>query len=350
MDGYGYLAPPPSQDVVHPTLDDAAVDTRPRQHAEGDPTLMSAELQAAKRRGLAAQLETQRDVLAEREDLREQLLQHVQLVERELTETQREARIERGHIEAASHRSELERQLLEARWREQEARADRATARREAQEVAERFASNQREQHALVLQAIGLEAKAASAHERAEQLRLGVAAQRSRNASLVKDLGELAQPMGANVYLRGKLQELQELQGDLIAQLARHKRNDSDLKRASSRQLMEHAGLAPPPPQPPPQQHQHQHQHQQQMYGGLTAALQSPPLQSPPALPTSLRTASASAGTSYKSAVGGSYGYGYGYGYGGDSHMTAAAAAAGPAVPVRPDPAAFRGGRSFSTG
>ena len=73
MDGYGYLAPPPSQDVVHPTLDDAAVDTRQHQHAEGDPTLMSAELQAAKRRGLAAQLETQRDVLAEREDPREQL-------------------------------------------------------------------------------------------------------------------------------------------------------------------------------------------------------------------------------------------------------------------------------------
>eukprot|EP01046_Picozoa_sp_COSAG06_P034856 COSAG06_NODE_3692_length_5000_cov_23.651296_2_plen_338_part_00 len=333
MDGYGYLAPPPSQDVVHPTLDDAAVDTRQHQHAEGDPTLMSAELQAAKRRGLAAQLETQRDVLAEREDLREQLLQQVQLVERELTETQREARIERGHIEAASHRSELERQLLEARWREQEARADRAMARREAQQVAERFAAKQREQHTLVLQAIGLEAKAASAHERAEQLRLGIVAQRSRNASLVKDLGELAQPMGANVYLRGKLQELQELQGDLIAQLARHKRVDSDLKRASSRQLMEHAGLAPPPPQSP---------QQQQMHGGLTAIPQSPPLQSPPALPASLRTASASAGTSYKTTVGGSYGYGHGYG--GDSRT----AAAGPAVPVRPDPAAFRGGRSYS--
>ena len=178
-----------------------------------------------------------------REQLREQLLQHVKLAERELSETQRAARIEAGYLRAASQRSELERQLLELRWELQEARADREMAQGEAQAVAKRLKANQRAQETLLLQAIGFESRAASAHERAEQLRLGVAAQRSRNTALVQDLSVLAQPMGANTYLRRKLQELQELQGDLIAQLGHHRRDHHQLKRASSRQLMEHAGL-----------------------------------------------------------------------------------------------------------
>jgi hypothetical protein len=175
-----------------------------------------------------------------REQLREQLLQHVKLAERELSETQRAARIEAGYQRAASQRSELERQLLELRWQLQEARADREMAQGEAQAVAKRLKANQRAQETLLLQAIGFESRAASAHERAEQLRLGVAAQRSRNTALVQDLSVLAQPMGANTYLRRKLQELQ---GDLISQLAHHRRDHHQLKRASSRQLMEHAGL-----------------------------------------------------------------------------------------------------------
>lgn len=178
-----------------------------------------------------------------REQLRQQLLQHVKLAERELSETQRAARIEAGYLRAASQRSELERQLLELRWQLQEARADRAMAQGEAQAVAERLKANHRAQETMLLQAIGFESRAAAAHERAEQLRLGVVAQRSRNAALVQDLSVLAQPMGENTYLRRKLQELQELQSDLIAQLARHRRDHHQLKRASSRQLMEHAGI-----------------------------------------------------------------------------------------------------------
>jgi hypothetical protein len=204
---------------------------------------MSAELRAAKQRVLATELSTQRETLAGREQLRTQLLQHVKLAERELSETQREARIEAGYLRVASQRSDLEKQLLEVRWQMQEAQADRAIARGEAQAVAKRIEANQRAQEAFLLQAIGLETQAASAHERAEQLRLGVAAQRNRNAALVQDLSVLAQPMGANTYLRRKLQELQELQGDLIGQLARHRRDHHQIKRASSRQLMEYAGL-----------------------------------------------------------------------------------------------------------
>lgn len=116
-------------------------------------------------------------------------------------------------------------------------------AQQEARDVGRRMEATQRAQEELFLRAIRLESSASSAHERAEQLRLGVAAQRSRNIALVEDLRMLAQPMGANTYLRRQLQELQDLQGDLIAQLARHRRANSEIKRASSRQLMEHAGI-----------------------------------------------------------------------------------------------------------
>ncbi len=237
---YGYRAPPPSPTVVHPTLQ-LPGDANGSSNLPGEE--MSAELRAAKQRVLATELATQRETLAGREQLRAQLLQHVKLAERELSETQREARIEAGYLRVAGQRSDLEKQLLEVRWQMQEAQADQAIARGEVQAVAKRIEATQRAQEMFLLQAIGLETQAAAAHERAEQLRMGIGAQRSRNATLVQDLSVLAQPMGANTYLRRKLQELQELQDDLIGQLARHRRDHLQIKRASSRQLMEYAGL-----------------------------------------------------------------------------------------------------------
>ena len=123
---------------------------------------MNAELAAAKRRALAAELDAQQNKLAETEELRSQLLAHVQHFERELMEKQRQARVEAGHMRAASHRSELKTQLLELRWEAQGASADRALARRSAADVASRFGANQRQQEGLLLRAIELEGRAAA--------------------------------------------------------------------------------------------------------------------------------------------------------------------------------------------
>lgn len=244
--GYGYRAPPP------PDVSSAAFEHAPRlayqpTSVSGAEAAMNAELGAAKRRALAAELDTQQSKLAETEELRSQLLAHVKHYERELMEKQRQARIEAGHLRAASHRSELETQLLEARWQAQGAGADRALARRTAAAAADRFGANQRQQEGLLQRAIELEGRAASAHERAEQLRLGILAQRSRNEGLLLDVQDLGRPMGANAYLRRKLVQLQELQVDLLKQLTQYRRANNELRRASSRQLMQHAGLAEPP-------------------------------------------------------------------------------------------------------
>ena len=118
--------------------------------------------------------------MASREQLREQLLRHVKNAERELSDTQRQARIEAGHLRAAGQRSGIEKQLLELRWQMQESRADQATARSEARAVATWIEASQQAREAMLLQAIGLEGRAASAHDRAEQLRLGIVAQHCR--------------------------------------------------------------------------------------------------------------------------------------------------------------------------
>ena len=74
------------------------------------------------------------------------------------------------------------------------------------------FDRNQRQQEALLLEALALEERAAAAHERASMLAVGLIAQRQRNAGLLQDLGELSQPLGANSFLRRHLVLQQDLQ------------------------------------------------------------------------------------------------------------------------------------------
>ena len=198
--GYGFREPPPPG-TAYQTL------APPAGAVAAAATTASATAAAA-----AAELERKKSTLSQLEDTRAASLRERQRRERELVDTQRAARKIESSVRAASHRGRLRNDLLGARWESHDAAADRSLARRSAARATAVFDRNQRQQEALLLEALALEERAAAAHERASMLAVGLIAQRQRNAGLLQDLGELSQPLGANSFLRRHLVLQQDLQ------------------------------------------------------------------------------------------------------------------------------------------